>query len=117
MRKVLITVGILILFTNSAFGLGPGESCVWFEDINHDFIGLTVPLNEKQVLGLKIIGIFIDDIKKRKNEYDLTPIGTFKATDFAFIISWANKERTGISVKLISQEIDDKTDVPDSKIS
>lgn len=157
MRKVLITVGILILFTNSAFALGPGESCAsflkigvgpravamgeaftavandvtavywnpaglsqittrqfifmhnpWFEDINHDFIGVTVPLKDKQVLGLGIIGLFIDDLERRRNEYDLIPIGTFKAIDSAFIISWANKEGTGIGLKLISQEIDDR---------
>jgi long-subunit fatty acid transport protein len=79
---------------------------LWFEDINHDFIGLTIPLKNQQTLGLGIIGLFIDDIERR-DEYDLVPAGTFKATDQAFIISLAEKE-TGISIKLISQQIDDK---------
>jgi len=80
---------------------------LWFEDINHDFIGITVPCEKGQVWGFGIIGLFIDDIERRKSENDLIPIDTFKATDQAFTISWANKG-IGISVKLISQEIDDK---------
>lgn len=80
---------------------------LWFEDINHDFIGLTLPLKDKQTLGLGIIALFIDDIERRSNEYDLIPRGNFEATDNAFIISWAN-QGTSIGLKLISQEIDDK---------
>ncbi|MEW6097115.1 MAG: PorV/PorQ family protein [bacterium] len=80
---------------------------LWFEDINHDFIGVTVPWKEEQVLGFGIIGLFIDNLERRRDENDLIPIGTFKATDQAFIISWADKD-VGISIKLISQEIDDK---------
>lgn len=80
---------------------------LWFEDITHNFIGITIPSKNKQVLGLGMITLVIDDIEKRSTEYDLIPIDTFKATDKAFIISWANKN-VGINIKLISQQIDDK---------
>ncbi|MEW6618069.1 MAG: PorV/PorQ family protein [bacterium] len=156
MKRILIIIGVLILFSNTAFALNSGETCasflkiavgpgavgmgeaftaiaddvtaiywnpaglsqintrqfifihnLWFEEINHDFIGLTVPLKEKQTIGLGVIGLFIDDIERRRNEYDLVPIGTFGAKDIAVIISWAHKD-VGISLKLISQEIDAK---------
>lgn len=154
MKKILIIIVLLVLFSNDVSALSPGETCasflkigvgpravamgeaftavvddvtavywnpaglsqvdtrqfifmhnLWFEDISHDFIGITVPLKAQQTLGLGIIRLSIDDIERRRNEYDLIPIGTFESTDNAVIIAWADKG-TSIGLKLISQVID-----------
>ncbi|MEW6007311.1 MAG: PorV/PorQ family protein [bacterium] len=81
---------------------------MYFEGINHEFLGYIHPLN-KQTLGFGITGLFTDSIP-RKTRATLENEGSFKASDYCLILSGGQriKKNTlgGLSIKIIHQELD-----------
>lgn len=82
----------------------------YFEDINHEFVGYVHPMQEmNRVIGVGIIGLFIDDIK-RKTKATLKDEGSFESNDYCLILSLGQKIREdilgGLSLKVIRQKLD-----------
>lgn len=81
----------------------------WIADLNHNFFGLVLPLDEVSSIGFSVIQLSSGDIK---NTTISQPEGTglnFNASDLAISVSYARKVieqvSLGFSVKYINQRI------------
>lgn len=82
----------------------------YFEGINHEFVGYVHPMQDmKRVIGIGVIGLFIDDIK-RKTKATFVDEGSFKSNDYSLIFSLGQEIREdilgGLSLKVIRQKLD-----------
>lgn len=81
----------------------------WIEDMNHGFIGYAQPMNGKSVLGMGIVGLFVDSLERRSGA-TIKHEGSFKADDTALIINYSREIGEGllggINAKVIHQGID-----------
>ncbi|MDI6704523.1 MAG: PorV/PorQ family protein [bacterium] len=82
---------------------------IWFEDISHDFLGYAHPIGKDKIIGIGIIGLFINDLERRKGP-NLEKEGTFGAYDGSIILSYSQNVSknfsAGFSLKGIYQQID-----------
>jgi hypothetical protein len=79
----------------------------YFEEINHEFAGYVHPMEER-VIGIGIIGLFIDDIP-RKTKARVLDEGSFGSNDYCVIFSLGQEIKEdisgGLSFKVIRQEL------------
>lgn len=82
---------------------------MWFQSINHEYVGFAHGLGDKGTVGLGITYLTVADIEKRAGDTDDAD-GTFSATDMAAALAYGLEVTegvyTGLSVKYISQKLD-----------
>jgi len=82
----------------------------YFEGINHEFVGYVQPI-EDRVVGVGIVGLFIDDIP-RKTKAMVLDEGSFESNDYCLIFSLGQKIKEdisgGLSLKIIRQKLDNE---------
>jgi len=108
--------GVSSIYYNPA-GLGMSKTKeatfmhnAYFEGINHEFIGYVHPMKER-VMGIGIIGVFIDDIP-RKTKASILDEGDFSSNDYCIIFSLGQRLKenisSGLSLKIIQQKLDNE---------
>lgn len=83
----------------------------YFEGIKHEFVGYVHPLEDK-VIGLGIIGFFIDDIP-RKTGATFLDEGNFGSKDYCVSFSLGQELKQGllggVTLKVIRQKLDNES--------
>lgn len=80
----------------------------WIADISFDYFGVTIPINDKSVLGFNITSVTMDEMEVTRYANENTG-ETFKAADYAigstYSFSLTDRFSFGINAKFIQQNI------------
>jgi hypothetical protein len=87
---------------------------VWFQDINYEFLGFGMPLPPRMngTIAMSAQYLYLNDMERRTSN-TAEPEGRFGADDLVVTMSYArsltSRIGTGINIKTIRQQIDNKT--------